>query len=94
MKQIIYTLLALIFISCQNDVPCDCDEPSNGFVKRTGQTISMGSDQSVDVVKKIDNAWVNRDYETLKSLICAYHHCRKLKFTHFPMVSINATLRR
>ena len=69
MKQIIYTLLALIFISCQNNVPCDCDEPSNGFVQRTGQTISIGGDESVDVVKKIDNAWVNRDYETLKSLV-------------------------
>ena len=70
MKHITYTLLSLIFfISCQTAVQSDCVEKSNGFVQRTGQTISIGSDESVDVVKKIDNAWINRDYETLKSLI-------------------------
>ena len=67
MKHITYTLLSLVFffISCQTAVQSDCEEKSNGFVQRTGQTISIGSDESVDVVKKIDNAWINRDYEHL-----------------------------
>ena len=48
---------------------CECEEKSNGFVERSGQTIMLGSDASVDVVKQIDNAWKSRDYETLKSLV-------------------------
>ena len=69
MKNYIYLLFGLIILVGCETTPCECEEKSNGFVERSGQTIMLGSDSSVDVVKQIDNAWKSRDYETLKSLV-------------------------
>ena len=73
MKNLIYLFIAsLMLYSCVsgNSVTVESvPEKSNGFVMGTGQTIMLGSDASVEVVKQIDNAWKSRDYETLKSLV-------------------------
>ena len=69
MKNLIYLFFGLIILAGCENAPCDCEEKSNGFVERTGQAIMLGSDDSVEVVKNIDNAWRSRDYETLKSLV-------------------------
>ena len=69
MKNYIYLLFGLIILVGCETTPCESEEKSNGFVERSGQTIMLGSDASVDVVKQIDNAWKSRDYETLKSLV-------------------------
>ena len=42
---------------------------SNGFGPAEGQTIALGSEVTVDIFKRIDKAWAERDYETLKSYI-------------------------
>ena len=66
MKKILLLSLIGLFISCGNQ---NCETPSNGFIDGTGQSVTLGSEATVDVFKSIDKAWVERDYETLKSLI-------------------------
>ena len=73
MKNLLYLFIgSFMLCSCVSGNPDTIDsvpEKSNGFVMGTGQTIMLGSDASVEVVKNIDNAWRSRDYETLKSLV-------------------------
>ena len=69
MKKILYTILGLFLItSCETTAPCECENSSNGFVFE-GQSVNMGSESAVDVFKKIDAAWLARDYETMKAHI-------------------------
>ena len=69
MKNCIYALFGLLlFASCETNVPCECPNTSNGFVF-PGQSVNMGSEATVDVFKKIDAAWLVRDYETMKAHI-------------------------
>ena len=42
---------------------------SNGFGPLEGQKIMLGSQKSVDIFNKIDKAWLERDYQTLESLV-------------------------
>jgi len=57
-----------LFTSCETTAPCECGNTSNGFVF-PGQSVNMGSESTVDVFKKIDAAWLVRDYETMKAHI-------------------------
>ena len=66
MKKLLLLSLIGLFISCGNQ---NCETPSNGFIDGTGQSVTLGSEATVDVFKSIDKAWAERDYETLKSLI-------------------------
>tara|TARA_Y100000741_G_scaffold274460_1_gene214418 strand:- start:137 stop:649 length:513 start_codon:yes stop_codon:yes gene_type:complete len=69
MKKLIYTMLGLFLItSCVPAPPCECETSANGFVL-SGQSVNMGSEATVDVFKKIDAAWMVRDYETMKAHI-------------------------
>ena len=68
MKKLIYTTLGLfLIISCAAPT-CECENSANGFVL-PGQSVNMGSEAAVDVFKKIDAAWMVRDYETMKAHI-------------------------
>ena len=66
MKKIIllFSLFGLI-VSCADTKPCD--EPTNGFITGTNQTVMLGSEATVEVFKTIDKAWLERDYYTLKA---------------------------
>ena len=69
MKKLIYTILGLFLItSCVPAPPCECETSANGFVL-PGQSVNMGSEATVEVFKKIDAAWMIRDYETMKAHI-------------------------
>tara|TARA_Y100001935_G_scaffold77565_1_gene64792 strand:+ start:189 stop:698 length:510 start_codon:yes stop_codon:yes gene_type:complete len=68
MKKIIYLIAGLFIFSACQTTPCDCKDNSNGFVL-DGQSVTMGSEATVDLFKKIDAAWLARDYETMKSHI-------------------------
>ena len=60
MKKIHFLFIVLVvLIGCQ----------SNGFINKTGQTVQLGSQSSVEVFKQIDKAWAERDYEKLKTMI-------------------------
>ena len=60
MKSIYYALVAsILFSGCQG----------NGFINETEQTIHLGNQSSVDIFKQIDEAWAQRDYEKLKTMI-------------------------
>ena len=69
MKNFIHILFGLLILTACETAPCECEEKSNGFVERTGQAIMLGSDASVEVVKQIDKAWKELDYEAIKSLV-------------------------
>ena len=68
MRKIIYLIAGLFIFSACQTTPCDCKDSSNGFVL-DGQSVTMGSEATVDVFKKIDAAWLIRDYETMKAHI-------------------------
>ena len=59
MKKIIllFSLFGLI-VSCADTKPCD--EPTNGFITGTNQTVMLGSEATVEVFKTIDKAWLKR----------------------------------
>ena len=65
-------LLLLTFVlltfSC-NNVEQNCEVVSNGFTSTDGEQVTMGSQESVDLVMTIDRAWKLRDYEMIKSLV-------------------------
>lgn len=64
---LLFSLIGL-FISCADNNHV-CEVQTNGFIDGTGQTVMMGSEATIDVFKKIDAAWAERDYETLKAHI-------------------------
>ena len=69
MKKLIFMMVGLFLItSCETTAPCECGDTSNGFVF-PGQSVNIGSEATVDVFKKIDEAWLTRDYETMKAHI-------------------------
>ena len=68
MKKLLLLSLITLFISCANQDQ-ECETPSNGFIEGTGQSVTLGSEATVDVFKAIDKAWAERDYESLKTLI-------------------------
>ena len=68
MKKLLLLSLITLFISCANQDQ-ECETPSNGFIEGTGQSVTLGSEATVDVFKAIDKAWAERDYESFKTLI-------------------------
>ena len=60
--------LVLLTFSC-NNVEQNCEIVSNGFTSTEGEQVTMGSQESVDLVMTIDRAWKKRDYEMIKSLV-------------------------
>ena len=68
MKKLLLLSLIGLFISCASQNQ-ECETPSNGFIEGTGQSVTLGSEASIDVFKAIDKAWTERDYETLKTVI-------------------------
>jgi hypothetical protein len=68
MKNIILISLLGLFISCADQTNV-AKISSNGFIEGTGQSVSLGSEESIEVFKAIDKAWLERDYYTLKTLI-------------------------
>ena len=69
MKNMISVFIALLFVACETQAPCQCEKETNGFGPFEGQSIYMGSQETVEVFKAIDSAWFARDYEAMKSLI-------------------------
>jgi hypothetical protein len=68
MKKLLLLSVLGIFISCANQNQ-ECDTKSNGFTSTEGEQVTMGSQESVDIFLKIDNAWKERDYDAIKSLV-------------------------
>jgi len=67
MKKLLLLGLIGLFISCADQQ--ECETGSNGFITGTGQSVTLGSEATVDVFKAIDKAWLERDYTALKTLI-------------------------
>ena len=69
MKNIIYVFVAILFVACELKLLASVKTETNGFGPFEGQTVYIGSQETVDVFNAIDAAWAARDYETMKSLI-------------------------
>ena len=67
MKKLLLLGLVGLFISCTDQQ--EYETASNGFIEGTGQSVTLGSEATVDVFKAIDKAWLERDYTALKTLI-------------------------
>ena len=68
MKNYIYIICLLVLASCvQNDKNCVVE--SNGFAPFEGQTVMMGSQESVDVFNQIDAAWAAEDWDLLATFV-------------------------
>lgn len=48
-----------LLLSCQQ----------NGFISETGQQVQLGSESSVEIFKSIDQAWAERNYDQLRTLL-------------------------
>ncbi|MFL2576276.1 MAG: hypothetical protein ACJ0QD_03890 [Flavobacteriaceae bacterium] len=68
MKQIFY-LVMLVFATTACTSSTTTAPATNGFGPYEGQSVYLGDQEYVDTFKKLDAAWANRDYETMKSMI-------------------------
>ena len=56
-----------MFASCtQKQV---ISNPANGFISGTKSKVTIGSQDAVEIFKKLDNAWAKLDYELIKTFI-------------------------
>jgi hypothetical protein len=65
MKKII--LMLLVFASCSQEQATN--NPANGFISGTKSKVTIGSQDAVEIFKKLDNAWAKLDYELIKTFI-------------------------
>ena len=68
MKNYIYIICLLLLASCSQSENT-CDEKSNGFAPFEGQTVMMGSQETVDIFNQIDAAWAAEDWDLLASFV-------------------------
>ena len=68
MKNYIYLICLLLLASCSQNEN-SCGEQSNGFAPFDGQTVMMGSQDTVDVFNQIDAAWAAEDWDLLASFV-------------------------
>ena len=71
MKKLLYTIAGLFIITACQTAPCECEKATSGFITGSDQSVMLGSDETIEIFKSIDESWQSRDYETLKSLIAA-----------------------
>ena len=69
MKKLLYTIAGLFIITACQTAPCECEKATSGFITGSDQSVMLGSDETIEIFKSIDESWQSRDYETLKSLI-------------------------
>ena len=61
------TLMFLVLASCTQKQ--SISNPSNGFISGTKSKVTIGSQDAVEIFKKLDNAWAKLDYELIKTFI-------------------------
>ncbi len=68
MKNFIISFFSLFVVSCTTSDQ-KCTDNANGFIDGNDGQVKMGSQNAVDIFNKIDKAWADLDYETLKSYV-------------------------
>ena len=63
MKKILIIIFSTLLISC-----AETEENSSGYIF-DDQKVMIGSDKTVDIFKQIDQAWLERDYESIRGLV-------------------------
>ena len=69
MKKLLYTNAGVFIMTAWQTAPCECEKATSGFITGSDQSVMLGSDETIEIFKSIDESWQSRDYETLKSLI-------------------------
>ena len=66
MKKFIIIIFSTLLVSCSDTV--EIKQNSSGYIFGD-QKVMIGSDETVEIFKKIDKAWLERDYESIKVLV-------------------------
>ena len=66
MKNFLIIVLSTLFINCSNSL--EMEQLSSGYIF-ADQKVMIGSDETVEVFKQIDKAWLERDYDAIRSLV-------------------------
>ena len=66
MRKLLIIIFSTLYISCSDNVVVQQD--SSGYIFE-GQKVMIGSDETIEVFKQIDKAWLERDYDALRSLV-------------------------
>ena len=63
MKKLLIIIFSALLLSCTDTV-----EKSSGYIA-DDQKVMIGSDETVEIFKQIDNAWFERDYDAIRELV-------------------------
>ena len=66
MKKLIIIIFSTLLVSCGDSL--EIKENSSGYIFGD-QKVMIGSDETVETFKKIDNAWLERDYDAIRTLV-------------------------
>ena len=63
MKKLLIIIFSTLLFSCSDTV-----EKSSGYIF-DDQKVMIGSDETVEIFKQIDKAWLERDYNAIRELV-------------------------
>jgi|TARA_B100001094_G_scaffold282130_1_gene294033 hypothetical protein len=66
MKNLLIIIFSALLLSCSDTV--ENSQKSSGYIA-DGQKVMIGSDETVEIFKQIDNAWFERDYDAIRELV-------------------------
>ena len=66
MKKLFMIILSTLLLSCSDTV--ENSQISSGYIF-DDQKVMIGSDETVEIFKQIDKAWLERDYNAIRELV-------------------------
>ena len=66
MKKFLIIIFSTLLLSCSNTV--ENSKKSSGYIF-DDQKVMIGSDETVEIFKQIDKAWLERDYNAIRELV-------------------------
>ena len=66
MKNLLIIIFSALLLSCSDTV--ENSQKSSGYIA-DGQKVMIGSDETVEIFKQIDNALFERDYDAIRELV-------------------------
>lgn len=66
MKKLLIVIFSTLLLSCSDTV--EKSQKSSGYIF-DDQKVMIGSDETVEIFKQIDKAWLERDYNAIRELV-------------------------
>ena len=66
MKNLLIIIFSALLLSCSDTV--ENSQKSSGYIA-DGKKVMIGSDETVEIFKQIDNALFERDYDAIRELV-------------------------